>query len=56
MLDANVLLLKKRDEVPEGTLLCTYWTMPSNNEYGHRWWLRLHPLPWRLGINSADTN
>ena len=43
MLDGNVLLRQKRDEVPEGTLSCTHRTMASNNEYGHRWGLRLHP-------------
>ena len=35
--------VKKRDEVPEGALSCTHRTMASNNEYGHRWGLRLHP-------------
>ena len=43
MLDGNVLLRQKRDEVPKGTLSCTHRTMASNNEYGHRWGLRLHP-------------
>ncbi len=38
-----VLLRQKRDEAPEGTLLCTHRSLASNNEYGHRWGLSLHP-------------
>ena len=62
MLDGNVLLRQKRDEVPEGTLSCTHRTMASNNEYGHRWGLRLHPcrsdselIQWTLIIGKKLT-
>ena len=43
MLDGNVLLRQKRDEVLKGTLSCPYRNMAANNEYGHRTGLCLPP-------------
>ena len=43
MLDVNVLLRQERDEVPKGTLSCTYQNMALNNKYGHWLGLCLHP-------------
>jgi len=43
MLDGNVLLRQKRDEVLKGTLSYPYRNMAANNKYGHRMGLCLHP-------------
>ena len=43
MLDGNVLLRQKRDEVLKGTLSCPYRNMADNNKYGYRTGLCLHP-------------
>ena len=43
MLDGNVLLRQKRDEVPEGTLSCPDRNLAFFNHYRHYEPLRLRP-------------
>ena len=43
MLDGNVLLRQKRDEVPEGTLSCPDRNLADYHRHRHYEGLRLHP-------------
>ena len=43
MLDGNVLLRQKRDEVPKGTLSCPYRNMANSHRHCHNEGVRLLP-------------